>query len=199
MRTIKRFRKDEEKSTPTSPNVNQYENNKSESNKEKPAVVVNNTKEQENRIEDTYFSSAQSEISREHKRLPIHLTNESALRDGKKPASKQEINVRFMNKNYSLNRPPSHEDLYCPSDNSKDPYASSYEETVVVHKKKQRSKSIKEQVNPNKCSLCTESGNTQDLNRNEQCSHVYHKKCLNAYVKSKIDQHQFPFRCPVRS
>ena len=48
-------------------------------------------------------------------------------------------------------------------------------------------------------SLCfTEEANDK-LHKNTHWLHTYHKDCLQAYVKTKLDQMQFPFRCPVRS
>lgn len=33
---------------------------------------------------------------------------------------------------------------------------------------------------------------------NANCSHYYHTSCLSVYIKKKLSDNCFPFRCPVR-
>jgi len=98
---------------------------------------VNTNKETEkpaefNNIDATYFSSDQAE--RSQKDNMTTTTSEQVYKEGKMQVTKKDMNVKFMNKNYSNVRPYSHtryqnnqdKFYFSSSEDSKDMDSSSY-------------------------------------------------------------------------
>ena len=116
--------------------------------------------------------------------------------EGKVQVSKKDLNDKFMNKNYSLNRKPVRDDFMYSSESSKDIDESAFGNNW---KSRRRSGSTS-YIKSNNCGLCfTEEMSSDKLVQNPECFHLYHKDWLGSYVQSKLDQMHFPFRCPVRS
>ncbi|CAI2367727.1 unnamed protein product [Moneuplotes crassus] len=127
--------------------------------------------------------------------------------DGKMNVSKQNATINFKNMKFGIssnsqvyNKTPLD---YPPTSSSEEGQneESSYKCQVSNRSQKRQNSKRRARIGTYKsrCSICQKHLTKSPSVKNSDCHHWYHNECLQEYIKGKIEQYSFPFRCPIRA